>query len=414
LGGHVQTGGYGQLARGFGLLTDYVKEIRIISYDKTEQKYVSKWIQKGDELFRSVIGGSPGNFGVITHVKLMVLKDSDYPNSHGFFAVCKYDPKNFKKFLDIMLETVNIDDFDYTVSILSDSGIESDENDDPSYDETYNRQRYTNSGNKNVIWPTIIIIHAYHYREYNGETSPINRIKAVTTNWSIITDTNNHVEISQLVRKWIMLIRREFQLQYIKRGYVSDWEVQKLIDTNWSTWVVDRVNLAIYNKLKVSAQFKYFGGEGSEFYKKGVENQDKTSIGWRNMNFGITFDVFFEKERFYLASEWQRENDKCISVTNPIFCNKDIRLLWASYDLNLDYFHDRYYETEDKYRELCILRKKYDPKEIFIPNNFCVGVKNEAPKEALKDILDENSKKFDEMVKEDFYTPIWNTWGCED
>ncbi|CAJ0845216.1 5311_t:CDS:2, partial [Entrophospora sp. SA101] len=380
LGGHVQTGDYGQLARGFGLLIDYIKEIKIISYDETENKYTAKWIKKGAELFRAVIGGSPGNFGVITHVKFNVLKDRKY-SPRGFFAVCEYDPGYFKTFLDIMLETVDEDDFDYCVTLISDSGIEDIGNvldNDPSYDKTYNRQEYVNSGDEDVVWPTMIIIHAYHYQEYDENTSPIKKIKDVVkepNKWTIVTDTTKKdIKVSDLVRDWIVFIRREFQLQYIK------------------------------------PQFKYYGGAESEFYKKGVENQDKTSISWRNMNFGFTFDVFFEKEKFHLASEWQRENDKCVSVNNPIFSDKDMRLLWASHDLNLNYFHDCYYETEDKYKKLCELRDKYDPDKIFIPNNFCVGVKNEAPKEDLKKILDENSEKFKKMISGRGFTPIWKTW----
>ncbi|CAG8503091.1 9479_t:CDS:1 [Cetraspora pellucida] len=416
LGGHVQTGGYGQLARGFGLLADYIIAIRIISYDETEEKYIEKWIKKGDELFRAVIGGSPGNFGVITHVRLRVEHDEDYPNSYGLFAVCPYHPKTFKDFLDIMLTTVDEDDFDYCVSIISDTGIKDEEadNDDPSYDETYNQQSYTNRGNKNVIWPALIIIHAYQYSGYDEKSSPINKIKAVTKELNILND--GYTKISLLVRDWITLIRREFQLQYIKRGYFSDWEAEKLIETNWSDWATNRVNLAICQDLKVSAQYKYFGGKNSAFYKKGIEHQNDISISWRTMNFGVSFDVFFEKENFQLASEFQRENDKCISVTNPIFCDKDMRLLWATYDLNLDYFHDRYYDSEDKYTELCELRDKYDPDKIFIPNNFCVGVKREPSEEVLNDILEKNKNKFLDMLNppensDIDYSPIWDTWG---
>ncbi|CAG8681596.1 5211_t:CDS:1, partial [Gigaspora rosea] len=414
LGGHIQTGGYGQLGRGFGLLVDYITGIRIISYDETNKEYKEKWIQKGDELFRAVIGGSPGNFGVITHVRLKVENDKDYPKSYGFFAVCEYDPKKLKEFLDIMLTTIDKDDFDYCVTIVSDSGIKDEEadNNNPSYDETYNQESYINRGNKNVIWPTMIIIHAYQYNGYDEATSPISKIRAVSDVWSIQNDS--YAKVTLLVRDWIVLIRREFQLQYIKRGYVSNWKAENLIDTNWSDWVTNRINLAICEDLKLSVQIKYWGGENSAFYKKGIENQNQTSISWRTMNFGFTYDVFFEKEKFQLASELQRENDKCISATNPIFCDKDMRLLWSSYDLNLDYFHDRYYDSEDKYIELCKLRNKYDPNKIFIPNKFCVGAKHEAPKERLEDILEKNKKKFLDMVdpnKSDRdYSPIWDTW----
>ncbi|CAG8731546.1 17185_t:CDS:2 [Dentiscutata erythropus] len=388
LGGHIQTGGYGQLARGFG-----------------------------DELFRAVIGGSPGNFGVITHVRLTVLKDSDYPKSYGLFAICAYDPNILKELLDIMLETetVNVDNFDYCITFSSDSGsdqgLDHGEDDDPSYDETYNREAYTRSDSKDrIIWPDMILIHAYQYKGYDEATSPIRKIRDIINKVNeekrkIILD--NYFNVSLLVEYWIILIRREFQLQYIKRGYVSDWKPKKLKDANWSDWIVKRINIAICKKLKVSAQFKYFGGENSEFYKKGLENKDKASLSWRDMNFGVSFDTFFEKDLLHLASEWQRENDKCISVNNPTFCDKDMRLLWASYDLNLDYFHDRYYDTEKKYTDLCYLREKYDPKKIFIPNDFCVGVKNEVSEKELKDKLAENSDKFDDLLKDGSFTPIW-------
>ncbi|CAG8836169.1 2400_t:CDS:2, partial [Gigaspora margarita] len=250
---------------------DYVDKIRIISYDKTEQTYTSKWIKKDHELFCAIIGGSSGNFSVIIYVRLMVLKDSDYPKSYRLFAICVYDPNVLKEFLDIMLETktINIDDLDYCITFLSnsgsDQGLDHEDDDDLSYDETYNREAYT-----------------------------------------------------------------------------------------------------------------------------------------RNMNFGVVFDTFFEKDLLHLASKWQRENDKCILVPNPTFCDKNMRLLWASYDLNLDYFHDHYYDSKKKYIDLYYLREKYNPRKIFfIPNNFCVGVKNEVSEEELKNKLDKNSDKFDDLLKDD-------------
>lgn len=78
LGGHVQTGGYGQLIRSFGLLADYVQKVRIITADGQ-----ARWVERGraqdKDILYAILGGSPGNFGVITDVTLNVLKDEDYP-----------------------------------------------------------------------------------------------------------------------------------------------------------------------------------------------------------------------------------------------------------------------------------------------------------------------------------------------
>ena len=94
----------------------------------------------------------------------------------------------------------------------------------------------------------MIVIQAYQYKGYDEETSPIKKIRDIIENVEkekrkIIID--GFFNVSILVENWITLIRREFQLQYIKRGYVSDWELEKLEDTNWSDWIIKRINLAI-------------------------------------------------------------------------------------------------------------------------------------------------------------------------
>jgi len=75
LGGHGQTGGYGQLGRSFGLLGDYITEIRMIDHSGKVQ-IINK--DQNAELFYAIRGGSPGNFGVITHYTIMVFKAKSY------------------------------------------------------------------------------------------------------------------------------------------------------------------------------------------------------------------------------------------------------------------------------------------------------------------------------------------------
>ncbi len=57
LGGHVQTGGYGQLGRSFGLLGDHVVSIELVDPDNgpTYKKTVSK--EENSELFYAILGG---------------------------------------------------------------------------------------------------------------------------------------------------------------------------------------------------------------------------------------------------------------------------------------------------------------------------------------------------------------------
>ena len=57
LGGHMQTGGYGQLGRSFGLLGDHVASIELVDPDNgpTYKKIVSK--DKESELFYALLGG---------------------------------------------------------------------------------------------------------------------------------------------------------------------------------------------------------------------------------------------------------------------------------------------------------------------------------------------------------------------
>ena len=50
-------------------------------------------IKNNDELFWAVMGGSPGNFGILTHVTFRPLHDKDYPDSRMMKFTIPYTAK---------------------------------------------------------------------------------------------------------------------------------------------------------------------------------------------------------------------------------------------------------------------------------------------------------------------------------
>ena len=136
VGGHVQTGGYGQLSRAFGLLSDHVEGFEIVL---ANGEYKKVWKPNGenvlkemtkdekelnDDLYWAVLGGSPGNYGILTHVTLQPHKDKDHPDSRGMKLVTRYSKKKLEKVLEVMTR-MNDDndlpaDFDVCVTVASD------------------------------------------------------------------------------------------------------------------------------------------------------------------------------------------------------------------------------------------------------------------------------------------------------
>ena len=61
-------------------------------------------IEKNDELFWAVMGGSPGNFGILTHVTFRPLHDKDYPDSRMMKFTTPYTTKKHRKLEALMAE----------------------------------------------------------------------------------------------------------------------------------------------------------------------------------------------------------------------------------------------------------------------------------------------------------------------
>ncbi|KAF9273039.1 hypothetical protein BGZ68_001882, partial [Mortierella alpina] len=405
LGGHVQTGGYGQLGRSFGLLADHVQKIRIITAEG-EPREIRRAIEKDKDgqpreihtnkeekdLFFAVLGGSPGNFGIVTHITIRVHRDEDHPNSRGLKILYPYNRDRLKRLLDVMVQMANdksfAADYDYCLTMLSaDSLILPSFS--PDLDETMRTEHPEVFGQNGLfVWPPMIIVYA-QWANLEGIAQPYNKeffdkIKQAGGEsqipfLGIKVDDDRHLPLSELTGHWIFQNVREFEKPYIKRTFMSN--SQTLVEDDWTNYVCNRIHEIEgnpFNGCDLSVQIQHFGGDNSRVYQN---NDGSTAISWRDSHICLVLDCFHREYRSArkTAKAWQKENDKCVGRADAKFSKEDRRVLWGSHDLNLDQEHDHYFDNahavlpKKKYERLCEIKKKIDPDGLFTPNGFCVG-----------------------------------------
>lgn len=91
LGGHLQSSAAGLLGSAYGSGMDHVQEFRIVLPNAT---VVTASIRDSDQrLYRSVLGGGPGSWGVVTQYTLNGIKDNELPYSRLIIKKYKFTPE---------------------------------------------------------------------------------------------------------------------------------------------------------------------------------------------------------------------------------------------------------------------------------------------------------------------------------
>ncbi|KAJ1323120.1 FAD-binding protein [Microdochium nivale] len=380
LGGHMQTGGYGMFARSFGLLGDYIRELTVVDYSG---KVVTVTKEDHPDFFYGILGGSPGNFGVLTHAKIEVQEDVNHIGSQGLWMAFHYTQERYQAMLDILVEksedpsfprgydmTVNV--MDETVDLASLWPGENEELRKQINDQLRDRDDGSSVGEDfnihNWAYPLIVVYAQWINIPGEAPFSPdlFKRIKSTPDTWfKIVKSTvDNPQPVSEIASWWLFEKDREYPYPYVKRTNTTK-EVD-LSKRGWSAWFAKRMTDAIDAKtLLISSQLQVYGGTGSMLQKNAGNG---TSYCFRDATLGGTWDVFYKASR-EPADAWQDLND---AGMEKYFSTTDRRVLWGSYgDWDMKKVWQFYYD-EPTYTKLRDIRQKFDPHGSFTANPFCV------------------------------------------
>jgi hypothetical protein len=424
LGGHVQTGGWGMMARSYGLLSDYVVSMELISADGTERVVHRDSPDLADrELFFATMGGSPGRFGLLTHVTFCPLRDSDHPNARGLKFLLPYSRDRLEALLDVMVEMASDDnfdgDFDYSVTVLGGAqvyppfatGSGLDEQMRVKHPELYGQSelralpagisvyaQWGNTGGASQVFDPTFFNRIKAAARYGAPTAaadaPVSlaRLAELVRPRALLEKVENRVRLgpvpvglgaeapiplSVLARNWVFPNVREFNLAYIKRTYITN--STSLQSTGWAKWVSDRFDVLVRanNGCKGFLQVQHMGGRRSQFRQKGLDGA--TSHSWRqDATLCCLMDCFYDdhprhaRSAKQTAMEWQQQNDAG-ALGQQIFSDRDRRVFWGPWgDLDFQTVWPHYLDSPEKYERLRAIQRQVDPTGLFSANGFGV------------------------------------------
>ncbi|WP_156435775.1 FAD-binding oxidoreductase [Bradyrhizobium lablabi] len=411
VGGHVQTGGYGQLARAFGLFSDQLVSFEIFLADGSKKTIaVDSPVQADRDLFFAVLGGGPGNYGIVTHITIRPGKDADHKYSRAYKYAIPYDPAFdhgvLVQLFDLVRQWENAPgDYDFCFSVVAAEddflenflGIASRDDfmvkffggrNTPSplnalmiyfqYSNLDNTDTYDPSWCKSIKTILATAKHGSTWWERFKEWAEQELIDLSTT----LRDDNVITPISESVTQlWTYYGTREFNYPFLKNGQVTD----KVATSGWAEWAATRIDALVGRSsdgLMVFVQCQNFGGENSAVTKNGKRKQ--TSYAWRNTTVGYNLDVFYNTRKqnaLTLAQEWQNINIAEGVGPNGRFSTTDHRWFWASHgDLDMSKVWPFYYSTDD-YAKCCQVKQTVDPHGVFTANTFVVGYSPETAPE---------------------------------
>jgi FAD/FMN-containing dehydrogenase len=394
LGGHVQTGGYGVITRQFGLFSDRILSVEVITADglkRTVRRDATEDEER--ELFFALIGGSPGNLAVITHATIRVSRDADHANSRGLMCAFVYDTARMKGLIEAVTSLAEEDsppDFSLTLCVYE----------SPPIFSAYNQDTQMKLKHPHLYGPTFVnpptsalaIIGCWANLEGEGQAYDASFFKRVCEIGGVPIALpgvfgfwdDKPLPMSYLMQQYAMPTVREYDLPYVKRCYVSNR--QEFIPRGVPQWLTDRIEdiYAPTNGCKIVVQVMAIGPQDSGFHRLGSDG--RTSVPFRDSTLWIEIDAFYDPTYEFLgctpqatAQTWANSMDASAFGPNGVLGDQYRKLIWApNGDRDLDRVRDLYFESEAVYQRILAVKRRIDPSHVFTANLFCVGASTAA------------------------------------
>jgi hypothetical protein len=370
IGGHAQTGGFGYLKRSFGLTLDYVHAFDIILSDGSLKTVTRpKVLPKTDEerlnleIFRGVLGGNSGSFGIVTKYTFNCIKDEDHDHSYGFTKMRTYNKAVFKNLLQEAQE--------WTQKI--------ENKEDDKLLEGLDFSIIVESSWASPLPPlmgTFLLYTDPHNVPYNGQFDSIIKKAKVGTNLfdkaiSMVVGFEGEKKLSALsdsLVRWFPLTTlagREFKYPYKKRVNCTVQALSNEFVEQFCTKIDEVVTKE--SGVKMLCEVGLNGGALRAKGNEMVGDTTITSIPHRDAIFDLSFYLFYtpgnEEKAITLQNDMQDIVDKYFHNDSH-----ERRFFWGSFgDTNISNPNIRkmYYDSEEQYKQLQELKKRVDPTDIF-------------------------------------------------
>jgi hypothetical protein len=383
LGGHVQTGGWGMVARSHGILADHVLAFDIILASGEKQRIVrpeaGKTTEHNDDVYYAVLGGGKGgDFGIVTHWEFTPLRDEKYPNSACYTFLWLWSEEKMKVVVRRMEQLSKLcadgtvpSDYEFMLTITGYGWM------DLLSDSIKSELRKLGFGDDLSIPvpPMIQLWMCFTNKGGQGEKFDDQWFESFTAEdvcgEPLVPARLRNTPVSEgLAQHFIMKQDREMDYPFVKRFRVT-MDVPQGFAEAYAERMYKIMSLpnALCQHL-VSQMQIYAGGAVAENGKAGV-----TSYSWRKQAFAMSHDSFYSGGWFcgdeqQNAEQWQREND-AVFIGQKAFADADMRMFAYTFgDRALDQVWPHFYDSKEKYERLRRIKGKLDPDGLFSPDQF--------------------------------------------